>query len=322
MAKRSGSEGQNSTRPGPRPGLCQAQLVVKLTAAVPLPNMQCRLFEMPHSDSNDKYLPFVSRKCMRAVARGGVVGWGGGLEINRAWGGEWGRVGARCFFCPGEERAGTGVGGGWSRWASASAVVPCLCSSLSPLFPTASFVSPTLTPPLPSPPLPAPTEMTTLMKTTQKKPVKHGKKHAGRWTKKEHDLFLQGLKEHGREWKKVAEMIKSELLVLRLLVFVSSRPVSSPSFSPFLYLSLFLPPSHPPHPPSLLHSTHLGADPIPCAKVLCQGQEGAREQKHRPRRQLLEKGRRKSKEEERWEQQRRQRVATSERREQRQPQPG
>ena len=49
--------------------------------------------------------------------------------------------------------------------------------------------------------------------TTQKKPVKLGKKHAGRWTKKEHDLFLQGLKAHGREWKKVAEMIKSEFAV-------------------------------------------------------------------------------------------------------------
>lgn len=30
---------------------------------------------------------------------------------------------------------------------------------------------------------------------------------SGRWTREEHEAFLQGLKEHGREWKKVADKI-------------------------------------------------------------------------------------------------------------------
>ena len=32
---------------------------------------------------------------------------------------------------------------------------------------------------------------------------------SGRWTREEHEAFLQGLKEHGREWKKVAEKIQT-----------------------------------------------------------------------------------------------------------------
>ena len=37
-------------------------------------------------------------------------------------------------------------------------------------------------------------------------PKKEGQQ-AGRWTAEEHELFLEGLKMHGREWKKVAEKI-------------------------------------------------------------------------------------------------------------------
>lgn len=38
-------------------------------------------------------------------------------------------------------------------------------------------------------------------------PPKREGQHAGRWTAEEHKLFLEGLKMHGREWKKVAEKI-------------------------------------------------------------------------------------------------------------------
>jgi SHAQKYF class myb-like DNA-binding protein len=33
--------------------------------------------------------------------------------------------------------------------------------------------------------------------------------NTGRWTSKEHNLFLQGLKLHGKCWKKIAGLIKS-----------------------------------------------------------------------------------------------------------------
>lgn len=29
----------------------------------------------------------------------------------------------------------------------------------------------------------------------------------GRWTKEEHELFLEGLQLYGREWKKIAHMV-------------------------------------------------------------------------------------------------------------------
>ena len=32
---------------------------------------------------------------------------------------------------------------------------------------------------------------------------------AGRWTKDEHRLFLEGLEEHGKEWKKIANLVRS-----------------------------------------------------------------------------------------------------------------
>ncbi len=36
---------------------------------------------------------------------------------------------------------------------------------------------------------------------------------AGRWTQEEHALFLQGLREHGKEWKKIALMIPTRTVV-------------------------------------------------------------------------------------------------------------
>ena len=37
--------------------------------------------------------------------------------------------------------------------------------------------------------------------------VRKGQDYLGRWTKEEHDRFLKGLEEHGREWKKVAGVV-------------------------------------------------------------------------------------------------------------------
>jgi SHAQKYF class myb-like DNA-binding protein len=43
--------------------------------------------------------------------------------------------------------------------------------------------------------------------------VPHGAEHTGRWTKREHELFLEALKKHGKEWKKVAAMVKTRTVV-------------------------------------------------------------------------------------------------------------
>jgi len=39
------------------------------------------------------------------------------------------------------------------------------------------------------------------------------KENTGRWTHEEHQLFLQGLKLHGKDWKKVSEMIETRTVV-------------------------------------------------------------------------------------------------------------
>ncbi len=41
---------------------------------------------------------------------------------------------------------------------------------------------------------------------------KTSKKNNGRWTKKEHHIFLKGLKEFGRDWKKMRELLPSRSL--------------------------------------------------------------------------------------------------------------
>ena len=40
-----------------------------------------------------------------------------------------------------------------------------------------------------------------------------GTEHTGRWTTKEHETFLQALKLYGKEWKKVAAMVKTRTVV-------------------------------------------------------------------------------------------------------------
>lgn len=49
--------------------------------------------------------------------------------------------------------------------------------------------------------------------TTEGGSLSHGAEHTGRWTKREHELFLEALKKHGKEWKKVAAMVKTRTVV-------------------------------------------------------------------------------------------------------------
>mmetsp|Transcript_30198 Transcript_30198/g.39797 ORF Transcript_30198/g.39797 Transcript_30198/m.39797 type:complete len:312 (+) Transcript_30198:111-1046(+) len=46
-----------------------------------------------------------------------------------------------------------------------------------------------------------------IMKTVAKPHISEDGHHQGRWTKKEHDAFLQGLRLYGREWKQIAKTI-------------------------------------------------------------------------------------------------------------------
>jgi len=43
--------------------------------------------------------------------------------------------------------------------------------------------------------------------------VETGLEHTGRWTREEHDAFLSGLKQYGKEWKKVAAKVKTRTVV-------------------------------------------------------------------------------------------------------------
>lgn len=41
---------------------------------------------------------------------------------------------------------------------------------------------------------------------------------AGRWTDEEHDLFLQGLKLYGKEWKKIASLVNYSYVLIACLL--------------------------------------------------------------------------------------------------------
>lgn len=43
--------------------------------------------------------------------------------------------------------------------------------------------------------------------------VAPGAEATGRWTKEEHDRFLEGLRKHGKEWKKVAAHVATRTVV-------------------------------------------------------------------------------------------------------------
>jgi SHAQKYF class myb-like DNA-binding protein len=43
--------------------------------------------------------------------------------------------------------------------------------------------------------------------------VETGQEHTGRWTKEEHEAFLSGLQQYGKEWKKVAAKVKTRTVV-------------------------------------------------------------------------------------------------------------
>ena len=45
------------------------------------------------------------------------------------------------------------------------------------------------------------------------KVVDAGQEHTGRWTKEEHEAFLKGLQQYGKEWKKVAAKVKTRTVV-------------------------------------------------------------------------------------------------------------
>ena len=47
------------------------------------------------------------------------------------------------------------------------------------------------------------------MKTTGKLNLNKQGLQTGRWTKQEHDDFLSALQEHGRNWTKIAECVKT-----------------------------------------------------------------------------------------------------------------
>lgn len=46
-----------------------------------------------------------------------------------------------------------------------------------------------------------------------KKSIPRGEENTGRWTKAEHAQFLDGLQRHGKEWKSIADMIKTRTVV-------------------------------------------------------------------------------------------------------------
>lgn len=59
---------------------------------------------------------------------------------------------------------------------------------------------------------------TTSRKSKKKKSQASGEagaagENTGRWTAEEHRLFLQGLEQHGKGWKKIASLIKSRTVV-------------------------------------------------------------------------------------------------------------
>jgi len=50
-------------------------------------------------------------------------------------------------------------------------------------------------------------------KSPSKKKSGSGFENTGRWTSEEHQLFLNGLDSYGKEWKKIAELIKKFLII-------------------------------------------------------------------------------------------------------------
>jgi SHAQKYF class myb-like DNA-binding protein len=117
--------------------------------------------------------------------------------------------------------------------AEAIAPKPSMPSSVVTIRP-ASIKPPAVTPAVPpSPPPPAPVPSSVLSSKSKSKKKKHLQptvtmatataatagapgalgENTGRWTAEEHRLFLQGLDQHGKGWKKIASLIKSRTVV-------------------------------------------------------------------------------------------------------------
>lgn len=59
----------------------------------------------------------------------------------------------------------------------------------------------------------SPTSLSKYDTSTPGKVVETGQEHTGRWTKEEHESFLNALKVYGKEWKKVAAKVKTRTVV-------------------------------------------------------------------------------------------------------------
>ncbi|ETP33400.1 hypothetical protein F442_18054 [Phytophthora nicotianae P10297] len=67
-------------------------------------------------------------------------------------------------------------------------------------------------PPLPTPPSPLFTSLRPALKREAKGEIPPGTQ-VGRWTKREHELFLEGLQRFGKSWKKISSLVHTRTLV-------------------------------------------------------------------------------------------------------------
>ncbi|GKY98023.1 hypothetical protein MPSEU_000760400 [Mayamaea pseudoterrestris] len=77
---------------------------------------------------------------------------------------------------------------------------------------TTSYTASNTSLPLP-PPVPTPNSSTTRRYHKHSSVCDTGSEHTGRWTKEEHEAFLEGLALFGKEWKKVAARVQTRTVV-------------------------------------------------------------------------------------------------------------
>jgi len=100
---------------------------------------------------------------------------------------------------------------------SAAPVLPPTAASAPPAAAgTSTAVAPAARRPTAPPPSSVPSSSAApRSKSKKKKSSSEGAagENTGRWTAEEHRLFLQGLEQHGKGWKKIASLIKSRTVV-------------------------------------------------------------------------------------------------------------